>query len=120
MIIRVSFFPLQTRAFMIYFPSFSEKLFTRLKSKLIIVLFCWLGPILMLMPSLFRLYGQHGMDCKSRSCTILKDVNGKSPKYFFLASGLMIPGIVLVIANGLIFYKVANKKGGGLFKIFGR
>lgn len=93
---------------MIYYPSFSEKLFTRFKSKLIIVFFCWLVPMIMLLPSLFRFYGQHGMNCKSRSCTILRDENGKSPKNFFLASGLMVPGIVLVIANALIYYKVNN------------
>jgi hypothetical protein len=91
---------------MIYMPSLSERLFTRLKSKLIIVFFCWLVPALMLVPSLFRLYGQHGRDCRSRSCTILKDHEQRNPKYFFLASGLFIPGVVLVIANALIYYKV--------------
>ena len=65
-------------------------------------------PPLLLVPSLFGLFGRHGIHCKSRSCTILEDDHGSSPKKFFLFLGLALPCVVLVVTNVLIYLKVSN------------
>ena len=64
-------------------------------------------PPLLLVPSLFGLYGRHGIHCKSRSCTILDDEHGRSPKKFFLGLGLALPCAVLIVTNLMIFSKVS-------------
>ena len=41
----------------------------------------------------------------NRSCTIVKK-NGHSPKSFFLAAGIIVPSIVMFVANVMMFLKV--------------
>ncbi len=89
---------------MIYYPSKSDSLFTRRKSKVIIG-FCWLLPLLFLTPSLLGVYGKHGVNCVTRSCTIVEQ-DGRTPKNIFLFTGLTLPCAVLVITNFMIFSKV--------------
>lgn len=90
---------------MIYFPHKSDAIFTRRNSKLIIAC-CWLVPFLMLIPSTSGLYGRHGLECASRSCTIMPDDRGRSPKDLFLFMGLALPCAVLIVTNAMIWYKV--------------
>lgn len=90
---------------MIYFPNNSDKIFTRRNSKILVVL-CWLMPPLFLLPSLTRMWGRHGLECRSRSCTILSDSMGRSPKDFILVIGVTVPSIILLITNISIYTKV--------------
>jgi hypothetical protein len=91
---------------MIYAPSTSEKVFKRHVSKAMIASVWLLAPLIMT-PSLTRAWGKHGIDCKSRSCTILPFPDGTwNPKYFFLMMGLALPGSVLIVTNFLICKKV--------------
>ena len=53
------------RWMIVCFPKMSALVFTRAKSKVIIG-FCWVGPILMMLPSLTGLHGKHGLSCRTR------------------------------------------------------
>eukprot|EP00095_Tigriopus_kingsejongensis_P007204 maker-scaffold192_size271026-snap-gene-1.21 protein:Tk07204 transcript:maker-scaffold192_size271026-snap-gene-1.21-mRNA-1 annotation:"gustatory receptor trehalose 1" len=90
---------------LINWPSKSDKIFSRNQSKLMI-LACWICPFIMMLPSYFGIFGVHGLDCRSRNCTIKRDENGYSPKIIFLLVGLVVPCVVLVTANILIYMKV--------------
>ncbi|UYV65353.1 hypothetical protein LAZ67_3004027 [Cordylochernes scorpioides] len=66
----------------------------------------WLFGLGMLVPPLFRLWGQFGLDEANFSCTILADQRGKSPKKFLFIFGLVFPVTLIIIFNGCIFLKV--------------
>ena len=86
---------------LIYYPGSSDRIFTRTKSKLYISL-CWLLPLCMLLPSVSGVFGYHGLKCSTRSCTLLRDSNGHSPKPLFYIVGLILPCTVLSITNILL------------------
>jgi hypothetical protein len=90
---------------LIYFPNESERIFTRTRSKLYIAI-CWIIPVLVVSPSLSGVWGRHGLEEFTQSCTIIKDKNGKSPKILLMTIGVALPGVILVIANTMIFFKV--------------
>ncbi|XP_040576322.1 protein trapped in endoderm-1 [Lepeophtheirus salmonis] len=90
---------------MIYFPDRSSQIFSRARTKIMII-FCWVSPVLLLCPSLFGIWGSHDLECHTRSCTI-QETHGSSPKIFFLLLGLLLPSFTLFIANTMIFVKVA-------------
>ena len=90
---------------LISYPSLGDRVFTRSNSKLIIAA-CWLIPPLLICPSLFEVWGRHGMDCRSGSCTILEDVDERSPKAMLLFCGLTVPCMVLAVTNSMIYDKV--------------
>lgn len=90
---------------LITYPNKSDKIFSRARSKLMI-LACWIGPFLMMMLSYNGVFGTHGLKCISRSCTIMKDERGMTPKRLFFLVGLVIPCIVLLVTNFMIYYKV--------------
>ena len=71
---------------------------------------CWLIPLLFLLPSMTGVYGKHGLECLSRSCTILKDEKGHSTKNFLFAFGFGLPTLVLVLTNTSIYCKVKVQK----------
>ena len=89
----------------IFFPNKAEKIFTRLRSK-IMILFCWALPLLFLLPSITGIYGMHGLECLSRSCTILKDRKEHSIKKFLIAFGTVLPTTILILTNTSIYFKV--------------
>ena len=89
----------------IFFPNKSERIFTRRRSKIMIAI-CWAIPILFLLPSITGVYGIHGLECLSRSCTILKDENGKSIKNFLIAFGVGLPTSILILTNTSIYFKI--------------
>ena len=91
---------------LIYYPGSSDRIFTRTKSKFYISL-CWLLPLCMLLPSVSGVFGYHGLKCSTRSCTLLRDSNGHSPKPLFYIVGLILPCTVLSITNILIFLRVS-------------
>ena len=92
---------------LIHFPKLGERMFTRRRSK-VLVAACWLLPPAMLLPSLSGLYGHHGLDYCSRSCTIKADEKGHNPKDVFLVCGLVIPCCVLFFTNVSIYKKVSQ------------
>ena len=49
--------------------------------------------------SMTGVYGIHGLECLSRSCTILKDEKGHSTKNFLFAFGFGLPTLVLLLTN---------------------
>jgi hypothetical protein len=53
--------------------------------------------------------GRHGLEMHTQSCTILKDANGKSPKTVLMTIGVVLPMIILIIANSMIYYKVTSQ-----------
>ena len=67
---------------------------------------CWAIPLLFLLPSVVKVYGIHGLECLSRSCTILKDSKGHSAKNFLFAFGFGLPTLVLILTNTSIYCKV--------------
>ena len=89
----------------IFFPNKAEKIFTRLRSK-IMILICWALPLLFLLPSITGIYGMHGLECLSRSCTILKDQKEHSIKKFLIAFGTGLPTTILILTNTSIYFKV--------------
>ena len=97
------------RWIIIFFPNKSERIFTRNRSKIMIAV-CWLIPLLFLLPSMTGVYGKHGLECLSRSCTILKDEKGHSTKNFLFAFGFGLPTLVLVLTNTSIYCKVKVRK----------
>ena len=94
---------------MIFLPHQSDSYFTRRKSKVMIG-FCWVVPFLMLLPSRLGVYGVHGLECNSRSCTLMDDDHGHNPKDIFLVIGLALPSLVLAVTNLLILYRVISIK----------
>ena len=109
----ISFF----RWIIIFFPNKSERIFTRRKSKMMIAV-CWLIPLLFLLPSMTGVYGEHGLECLSRSCTILKDENGHSTKNFLFAFGFGLPTLVLLLTNTSIYIKIKVSCSNLLFQIW--
>jgi hypothetical protein len=95
---------------MVYLPRKSERIFTRRNSKIFIAI-CWILPILCILPSLTQAWGRHALDCKTRSCTIKDDENGRLPfKKFVLTVGVTVPTLILIVANAMIYAKVSKIK----------
>ena len=67
---------------------------------------CWILPVLVSIPSFFGIYGQHGLECYSRSCTVINDANGKNPKMILKGLGLITPIVILTIADASILWKM--------------
>ena len=67
---------------------------------------CWVFPLLFVLPSLTAVYGIHGLECLSRSCTILKDEDGHSTKNFLFVAGVGVPTLILLITNTSIYVKI--------------
>ena len=102
------------RWIIIFFPNKSERIFTRRKSKMMIAV-CWVIPLLFLLPSMTGVYGIHGLECLSRSCTILKDEKGHSTKNFLFAFGFGLPTLVLLLTNISIYIKIKVSSSNFLF-----
>ena len=88
------------------FPEASHRIFTRRNSRLMIA-FCWAVPFLIILPSLTRIWGKHGLDCKTRSCTIIDANDGSlSFKKFLMSVGVAIPSLILIVIHLMIYEKV--------------
>lgn len=90
---------------MIFFPSASESIFTQVRSMFYISL-CWILPVALTLPSYFGIWGKVGLEEFTKSCTILTDDYGRSPKVVLLTIGVIIPTLLLIIANSMIYYKI--------------
>lgn len=92
---------------MVYFPDKSEKIFSRHKSKSYIAI-CWILPVIFILPSWTGLWDWHALDCRTRTCTIVDDPNDAflSYKKILILVGVVLPSLVLVITNFMIYAKV--------------
>ena len=66
----------------------------------------WIAPLLILLPPLTGIWGQIGLECNSRICTILKDDNGNNPKNYLKLLAVAGPVLVLIAADVSIFLKM--------------
>ena len=57
-------------------------------------------------PSLAGIWGRHGLECVSRNCTIIDDDNGQSLKDILKGLALILPVVILVVADVSIFWKM--------------
>ena len=67
---------------------------------------CWILPVLVSIPSFIGIYGRHGLECYSRSCTVINDANGNNPKMVWLGLGVIAPIVILTIADVSILWKM--------------
>ena len=85
------------------------------------IAFCWAIPFLIILPSLTGVWGRHGLDCKTRSCTIIDANDGSlSFKKFLMSVGVAFPSLILIVIHLMIYEKVRfNQLNKGILaKIF--
>ena len=71
------------------------------------IAFCWAIPFLIILPSLTGVWGRHGLDCKTRSCTIIDANDGSlSFKKFLMSVGVAFPSLILIVIHLMIYEKV--------------
>jgi hypothetical protein len=76
------------------------------KYLVLMVLATWLGGFGALVPTWFERWGRFGLDPAIGSCSILPDVNGRSPKEFLFILAFLAPCIAIVVCYARIFYIV--------------
>ena len=59
-----------------------------------------------MLPSLFGSWGQFGLECSTRGCTIIDDENHKNPKNVLNGVGMILPIVILLVADISIVWKV--------------
>ena len=74
------------------------------------ILCCWAIPLLLLMPSLSGIWGQHGLECNSRICTIIADENQNNPKMVLKLLAVALPITIMIAADISIFVKMRVSK----------
>lgn len=65
----------------------------------------WVLSFCLLIPPLFGIWGELGLDEKTFSCTILTK-NGKSPKKLLFVVGFAVPCVVIIVSYLCIYWKV--------------
>jgi len=73
---------------------------------MVIVALCWLIPLGFLIPSLSGAWGMAGLKDYTQSCTIMDDEEGENPKKLFQTLFVIIPVILMIICNIIIFIKL--------------
>lgn len=58
------------------------------------------------MPTLVSSWGQFGLECSSRGCTIIDDKEARNPKNVLNGVGMVLPIVILVVADVSIIWKV--------------
>ncbi|KOC60352.1 G-protein coupled receptor moody [Habropoda laboriosa] len=93
------------RYVMIGHPRFYPTLY---KPKYLIpmVLSTWIIAFGVLIVTWFESWGRFGLDVAIGSCSILPDINGRSPKEFLFIVAFLIPCIAIVVCYARIFYIV--------------
>ena len=72
----------------------------------ILIIMAWILPFLLILPSLLNLYGMHGLECKTRKCTILIDEKGRDHKLIVGSVTFVSAAILLIGFNLAIFAKL--------------
>ncbi|XP_011499149.1 PREDICTED: G-protein coupled receptor moody [Ceratosolen solmsi marchali] len=93
------------RYIMIGHPRLYPKLY-KPKYLVLMVLATWLGGFGALIPTWFEQWGRFGLDPAIGSCSILPDVNSRSPKEFLFILAFLAPCIAIVVCYARIFYIV--------------
>lgn len=70
------------------------------------ILSTWMIAFGALVVTWFGNWGRFGLDVAIGSCSILPDVNGRSPKEFLFVVAFLIPCIAIVVCYARIFYIV--------------
>lgn len=70
------------------------------------VLATWASGFGALLATWFERWGRFGLDPAIGSCTILPDVNGRSPKEFLFILAFITPCVAIVVCYARIFYIV--------------
>ncbi|CAL1675568.1 unnamed protein product [Lasius platythorax] len=81
---------------------------TLYKTKYLIpmVLAIWIVAFGLLIVTWFEQFGRFGLDPAIGSCSILPDVNGRSPKEFLFVLAFLIPCLAIIVCYARIFYIV--------------
>lgn len=66
----------------------------------------WIASIGLLIPTALEKYGRFGLDAKVGSCSIIKDINGRTPKRSLFLSAFLLPCVAIVICYSRIFFIV--------------
>ncbi|KAG5347849.1 MOODY protein, partial [Acromyrmex charruanus] len=107
------------RYVMIGHPSLYSTLY---KTKFLIpmVLAIWIIAFGLLVVTWFERFGRFGLDPVIGSCTILPDINGRSPKEFLFVLAFLIPCLAIIVCYARIFYIVREtaSKSRSRVKIF--
>ncbi|KYM92939.1 G-protein coupled receptor moody [Atta colombica] len=107
------------RYVMIGHPSLYSMLY---KTKFLIpmVLAIWIIAFGLLVVTWFERFGRFGLDPVIGSCTILPDINGRSPKEFLFVLAFLIPCLAITVCYARIFYIVREtaSKSRSRVKIF--
>ncbi|XP_018312303.1 muscarinic acetylcholine receptor M2 [Mycetomoellerius zeteki] len=107
------------RYVMIGHPSLYSTLY---KTKFLIpmVLAIWIIAFGLLVVTWFERFGRFGLDPAIGSCTILPDINGRSPKEFLFVLAFLIPCLAIIVCYARIFYIVREtaSKSRSRVKIF--
>eukprot|EP00092_Neocalanus_flemingeri_P075842 GFUD01094018.1.p1 GENE.GFUD01094018.1~~GFUD01094018.1.p1 ORF type:complete len:301 (+),score=69.02 GFUD01094018.1:111-1013(+) len=93
------------RTCVLLFQEKAQKIFTVKFSNLVIFL-CWLLPLAVLIQPMFGLYGKMDVKDYTKSCTILPDEYGRSPKKIMYNLFIFLPCSVMVICNIIMFAKL--------------
>ncbi|XP_053594456.1 G-protein coupled receptor moody isoform X2 [Microplitis demolitor] len=73
---------------------------------ILMVIATWISGFGALVATWFERWGRFGLDPRIGSCSILRDVNGKSPKEFLFILAFLTPCIAIVVCYARIFYIV--------------
>lgn len=84
------------------------------------VLAIWIIAFGLLVVTWFERFGRFGLDPAIGSCTILPDINGRSPKEFLFVLAFLIPCLAIIVCYARIFYIVREtaSKSRSRVKIF--
>lgn len=70
------------------------------------VLAIWIIAFGLLIVTWFEQFGRFGLDPAIGSCSILPDINGRSPKEFLFVLAFLIPCLAIIVCYARIFYIV--------------
>ncbi|XP_011306892.1 G-protein coupled receptor moody [Fopius arisanus] len=93
------------RYVMIGHPRLYPKLY-KPRYLILMVLATWISGFGALVATWFEHWGRFGLDPVIGSCTIVPDVNGRSPKEFLFILAFLTPCIAIVVCYARIFYIV--------------
>ena len=93
------------------------------KIRTALVCFCWLAPILALVPQLSKTYGKFGLKTYTQSCTMVPDEFDQCPKTVIYTIFVFVPVGIMFICNVVICIKtkilsLKGKEIGFLMSIF--
>ena len=86
----------------VYFPKSLKK---RRRNRIMIAM-SWIAPFLFLILTLAEVWGFHGLECRTRKCTILHLPGEKDPKQAVGQATVLSTLVLLVVFNLAIYIKL--------------